>query len=307
MTDGPTAVPDATPNDDGPGEDPPQCYRHPGRETYVRCVRCDRSICPDCMHSASVGFQCPECVREGARTVRKAQTAYGGRVATTPYVTYALIAVNVAVFLATAVSGTTIGFGSGKSSLYGDFAAYPPAIANGEYYRMLTSMFLHYGLLHIVFNMYALMYVGPTLERLLGAVRFTGLYFVAGFGGSVLSYVAGSIVQQSAGASGAIFGLFGAFFIVIRQQRLDPRGIAGLIGINLVLGFLIPNVDIYAHLGGLASGAAVAAALVYPPRGRSRTLVQVVGVLLVVALLVAITYLRTDAIRELPVWPLLPK
>src|SRR3954471_4183864 len=284
-------------------DDPPHCYRHPTKETYVRCVRCDRPICPECMNSASVGFQCPECVRSGRASVRTPQGVYGGRMWTTPYVTYALIIANVAIFgIMSANGGVSVGFGTGGSqTTYGRFALSPLNIAfNHEYYRLFTSMFLHYGVTHILFNMLALFYVGPTLERILGPVRFSVVYLLSGLGGSVLSYVGGSKLQLAAGASGAIFGLFGAFFVVIRQQKLDPRPIVGLIGINLVLGFVIPNVDVLGHIGGLITGGLVTAGIIYVPRGRYRPLLQGITVLVVSVVLVAATAARSHAIRESP-------
>jgi membrane associated rhomboid family serine protease len=281
--------------------EPQFCYRHPNVETYVHCVRCDRPICPNCMHAASVGFQCPECVRSGRATVRTPRAVYGGRTSTTPYVTFTLIVINVAVFgIMAANGGVSINFGSGGSqSTYAKYALYPLAIAqNHEYYRLVTSMFLHYGVVHILFNMLALFYVGPTLERILGPVRFIVIYMMSGLGGSVLSYVGGSKVQFAAGASGAIFGLFGAFFIVVRKQGMDPRGIVSLIGINLVLGFVIPNVDVLGHIGGLVTGTLVTAGIVYVPQRRYRPIVQGVVVLVVGVVLVAATAARTHALSH---------
>jgi membrane associated rhomboid family serine protease len=282
---------------------PQFCYRHPAEETYVRCVRCDRPICPKCMNEASVGFQCPECVRSGRESVRAATATYGGRTTDTPYVTYALIVINVVVFaLMSSNGGVSVGFGTGGSqSTYFRFALVPLKIAaDHEYYRMFTSMFLHYGVTHILFNMLALYYVGPTLERILGPVRFAIVYLIGGLGGSVLSYVGGSVTQQAAGASGAIFGLFAALFIVIRQQRLDPRGVISLIAINLVLGFVIPNVDVLGHVGGLIAGALVTAGIVYVPRIKYRPLIQATAVLVVAVTLVAVTAARTHHIRQTP-------
>jgi membrane associated rhomboid family serine protease len=293
MTDGTTAT-TAPPA-------PTHCYRHPNVETYVRCVRCDRPICPACMNSASVGFQCPECVRSGRANVRPPQARYGGRAAVVPYATYALIVGNVVVFaLMSASGGVSVGFGTGGSrSTYTTYALAPAGIAlQHQYYRLVTSMFLHYGVTHILFNMLALYYVGPTLERLLGTVRFSVVYLVAGLGGSVLSYVAGPLSQLAAGASGAIFGLFGAFFVVVRQQRLDPRGIVSLIGINLALGFVIPNVDILGHVGGLVTGGLVTAGIVYAPRTKLRPLVQGVAVIVMGVVLAAATAARTHAIEH---------
>jgi membrane associated rhomboid family serine protease len=159
-------------------------------------------------------------------------------------------------------------------------------------------MFLHYGVVHILFNMMALYYVGPTLERMLGAVRFSVIYMIGGIGGSVLSYVGGSTIQLAAGASGAIFGLFGAFFVVIRRQGLDPRGIVSLIAINLVLGFVIPNVDVLGHIGGLITGGLVTAGIVYVPRTRYRSLMQAVAVGVVAVVLVGATAARSHSLTH---------
>src|SRR5436305_5003692 len=131
------------------------CYRHPDRETGVRCARCDRPICPACMVPASVGFQCPECVSEGRRSVRPARTMYGGRVHSRADVTLALIGLNVFVFVLTAVSGAGVASGSGRSSIYDHFALIPVQVAHGEWWRLVSSMFLHYGIIHIAFNMWA--------------------------------------------------------------------------------------------------------------------------------------------------------
>jgi membrane associated rhomboid family serine protease len=279
------------------------CYRHPRAETYVRCVRCDRPICPACMNEASVGFQCPECVREGRASVRTPQAVYGGRTSATPYVTFALIVINVAVFgVMSANGGVSIGFGTGGSqSTYARFALSPLQIATQhEYYRLFTSMFLHYGVTHILFNMLALYYVGPVLERMLGPVRFLVVYIVGGVGGSVLVFVAGSVGQLAAGASGAIFGLFGALFVVLRQQRLDPRGVISLVAINLVLGFVIPNVSVLGHVGGLIAGGLVTAGIVFVPRTKYRSLLQGLAVAVIAMVLIGATAARAHSIRQSP-------
>src|SRR5690242_12643839 len=147
----------------------PTCFRHPDRETYVSCVRCGRPACPDCLRSAAVGQQCVECVREGHRTTRPVAAAFGGRPSRSAIVTWSLIAVNVIIFLAEV---------SRPSVLY-DWGMYGRAVADGQWYRLLTSAFTApgtsfggWGLLDIAFNMWALYFVGPELERLLGPVRY---------------------------------------------------------------------------------------------------------------------------------------
>ncbi len=271
----------------------PSCYRHPGRETYVRCTRCERPICPDCMIEASVGFQCPECVREGNRDVRRAQGRFGGEVATVPRLTYALIAVNVAVFL--------LQYGLGDANLIRyDFGLIPPLVAEGEYYRLLTSAFLHHGVAHLVLNMWALWAVGQSLELWLGRTRFLALYMMSALGGSALVYLASPPLSNTAGASGAIFGLFGAIFVISRRMNMDIRPIAFVIILNLAFTFVIPllggsNISWQGHLGGLFTGGALAMAYAYAPR-RHRTAVQLGATAAVAVLLLVLTVLRTAAL-----------
>ncbi|MUL78139.1 rhomboid family intramembrane serine protease [Mycolicibacterium sp. CBMA 226] len=268
----------------------PTCYRHPNRPTYVSCSRCARPICPDCMTSAAVGQQCPECVSEGQRSVRQARTHFGGRITNGSLVTYTLIAINVVMFVLQHTS----------TRMQQDLVLWPPAVADGQYYRLVTSAFLHYGLAHIVFNMWALWAVGPQLEQWLGRLRFGVLYGLSGLGGSVLVYLLSPLNTATAGASGAIFGLFGATFVLFRRLRLDARGIVFLIVINLVITFVVPAVSAQAiswqgHVGGLVTGTLVAAVFAYvPARQRLLALISVTAVLLV--LFAGLTMWRTQAL-----------
>jgi len=278
------------PPDIPPGTPPPApgCYRHPERTTYVRCTRCDNPICPECMRSASVGFQCPDCVGEAARTVRQPVTVAGGALVTKPYVTWTLIGVTVAVFLWQ--------FAAGVGQVAEDFGMWPFGIAlYGEWWRLLTAAFLHGSWLHIAFNMYVLFLFGPVLERVLGHVRFTMLYVVAALGGSVASYVFSDPRTVSVGASGAIFGLMGAVIVAGKRLRWDITQVLVLLGINVVIGFLSPEVDWRAHFGGLVVGALVAAVFVWtpPPFRSARVLWQVFGVLAILGVLVVVTMWRT--------------
>jgi membrane associated rhomboid family serine protease len=226
--------------------------------------------------------------------MRQPRTAYGGKVTARPgTVSMLLIAVNMAVFVLTALGGAGLTIGGGTSAVYRNFAMYPPAIASGEYYRLLTSMFLHFGLLHIAFNMYALFLLGPQVETALGRWRFGGLYLLAGLGGSAASYLFSPVNVLGAGASGAIFGLFAAYFLIARRAGADTGQIMALIGVNLVLGFVLPGVDYRAHLGGLIVGALATAVLVHAPAGRSRAAVQTVGLVAVALLVVGAVLLRT--------------
>jgi membrane associated rhomboid family serine protease len=276
----------SSPDDAGPG-DPASvgndgeslcCYRHPDRETGVLCTRCERPICPQCMIPASVGFQCPECVAEGRKTIRPVKTVYGGAVRRGGIdATRILIGINVAMFIITAASGAGVLSGSGTSSVYDRFALRPPQVAAGEWYRLVSSMFLHFGFLHIGFNMWALFVIGTPLERLLGRLRFVVIYFLAGLGGGLLSFAFGPVDEFAAGASGAIFGLFGAFYVVNRQRGLETGPIVGLIAINLVFSFTFSGIDWRGHVGGLVVGSLVAAAFVFVPSGPNRDRLQAVA------------------------------
>lgn len=257
------------------------CYRHPGVETGVHCTRCNRPICPDCMIPASVGFQCPECVAEGRRTVRQARTVYGGRVRPgepAGMVTRVLIGINVAMFILTSASGVNPLSGSGSSKLFDHLALIPPAVAHGQWWRVFTAAFLHFGIFHIGFNMYALWIFGPPLEAALGRVRFIGLYLLAGVGGSVLSVALGPLNETAAGASGAIFGLFGALYVVARHRNLQTQPIVFTIVANLIITFAVSNIDWRGHVGGLIIGSAIALIFAFAPRGPQRDRMQAVGV-----------------------------
>ena len=256
----------------------PTCYRHPERETYVRCQRCDRSICPDCMRVASVGHQCVECVREGNRTIRQAEAPFGGRPVTTPVVTWALMAVNVLAYLAEMVD---------TAGVVNRFAMSADHVAVGEWWRLFTGAFLHApppSYWHILFNMWALFAIGPQLERMLGSLRFATVYLLAALGGSVAIYLFGDVAL---GASGAIYGLFGAMFVVSRRLGYDARGVLWLIGINVVLTFVIPGISWQGHLGGLVIGALVTALFAYAPSPNRRAF-QLGSALAVLALCVFI-------------------
>jgi len=281
-----------------PGGDAPTdllfCYRHPNRPTGVRCTRCERPICPECMIPASVGFQCPECVTQGRRSTRMARTVYGGQIrpgSRVAMVTQVLIALNIAMFVITSVGGGLSIAGDNQSHVFYRLALVPAAVGHGQWYRLLTAMFMHVNVLHIAFNMYALYIIGPPLEAALGRSRFIVLYLLAGLGGSVLSAALGPTLETAAGASGAIFGLFGAFYLAARHQRLETGGIVATIVLNLVFTFSFSGViDWRAHVGGLITGAAVMAVLAYAPTGPRRATLQVAGVAAVAVIVAAVGY-----------------
>jgi len=280
----------STPDPIGAPPQVPVCYRHPDRETYIRCAHCDRPICPDCMTSASVGFQCPECVAEGAAAVPATRTRFGGVAISRPYVTLTLIGINVVVF------GWE--FLAGVDTVASNWGMWPVGVAlDNEYYRLFTATFLHENLLHIGFNMLVLWMLGPQLEALLGHVRFTVLYLVAGLGGSVASFWFSSPSVVGIGASGAIFGLMGAYVVVGRALRADISQVLGLIAINVVIGFVGGGIDWRAHLGGLVTGALVAAIFAYAPTTQ-RVLWQVVGVVVVVVALGVLITMRDAALTS---------
>ncbi|TQJ58994.1 membrane associated rhomboid family serine protease [Arthrobacter sp. SLBN-83] len=282
-----------------PSAQVPVCPRHPDRPSYVRCQRCGRPACPDCQRAAAVGFQCVDCVNETQRTTPEVRTVYGGAVAAgKPLVTFGIIAACVVVYaLQMLIPGDWVY----KQFAYNNiFAA--PQYGAFEPWRMITSAFLHSpdSLLHILLNMYTLWIFGQALEPILGRVRFLALYLISAFGGSV-GYlllnpllVPGQGLVGLVGASGAIFGLFGAMLLVQRQRGGDTRQLWVLIAINGVIGFLIPHIAWQAHLGGLVTGGLCAAVLAYSPRGRRRGLIQALGLAGVFALLIAVTWLRVS-------------
>lgn len=276
----------------GPGEAgaqaPPTCYRHPDRETYVRCVRCDRSICGDCQRPAAVGFQCPDDVAAGQRGQRRPRTVFGGElVGDGTRVTTVLIVANVLIYLGQLVLGPTVAQ---------DFGMQPLFIADGEVYRLLTTAFLHGSPLHLMFNMLALLVLGGQLEAALGRLRYAGLYAVSALGGSVASYLFSDPFILGVGASGAIYGLFGGLLVVARRLGAETGGLVALLAINLVLSFTIPIIDWRAHLGGLVTGAVIAAALAYAPAGPNRSRVQGLALAGVTLVLIALAALRTSSL-----------
>lgn len=173
-------------------------------------------------------------------------------------------------------------------------ALWPPAVASGQTYRLVTSAFLHYGAMHLLLNMWALYVVGPPLEMWLGRLRFGALYAVSALGGSVLVYLIAPLNTATAGASGAVFGLFGATFMVARRLHLDVRWVVALIVINLAFTFLAPAISWQGHVGGLVTGALVAATYVYAPRERRNLIQATVTITVLVAFVVLIGWRTVD-------------
>jgi len=258
------------------------CYRHPSRETGVACSSCGRPICPDCMTPTSVGMRCPECARE--RT--KVRTVSSGP--TVPVVTRALIALNVLVFFAETATGGQLGGGGGgtvfeKGALFGPYVA-----QQHEYWRLLTSGFLHAGLLHIVFNMVFLYIMGPMLEPAIGRVNFAAVYFASLLAGSF-----GALLFQpdvpTIGASGACFGILGALIVVAHYRGISiwQSGLGVTLLINIVFSLSFAGISIGGHLGGVLGGAAAGWMIVQLSERRRMPAAALAGCLLVAVVSVA--------------------
>jgi membrane associated rhomboid family serine protease len=248
--------------------EPRYCYRHPDRETGLSCSECDRPICYECMTPAPVGIRCPEHSGKAQGLQRVTQTARAlSSDSTGGYVTKALIAINTAVFLLELATGGTInGIGS---RLYEQGALYGPAVAAGDWWRLISAAFLHYGPIHLGLNMLALWWFGQPLEHALGRGRFLLLYLVSGLAGSAGALLV-TPLAATVGASGAIFGILGAALIMERQGSMVFGGQAmTMIVINLVFTFAVGGISIGGHLGGLAGGALCMLALSRFGRGHA--------------------------------------
>jgi membrane associated rhomboid family serine protease len=225
------------------------CYRHPSRETGVSCSSCGRPICPDCMTPTSVGMRCPECSRDRTkvRTIRSLPSS--------PVATQALIAINVIVFLAEVATGSSLG-GTVAGTVYEKGALYGPAIVDQhQYWRLVSAGFLHDGLWHIVINMFSLYFVGAALEPAIGRVNFVAIYVASLLAGSFGALLFAPDVP-TLGASGAIFGIFGALIVVARNRGIPlwQSGLGVVLLINLLFSFSFKGISVGAHLGGLLAG-----------------------------------------------------
>ncbi|MCP2262137.1 Membrane associated serine protease, rhomboid family [Streptoalloteichus tenebrarius] len=268
------------------------CPRHPDRVTGLRCTRCGRPACPECLREASVGYQCVDCVADGRRDVRRAVTVAGAEVRQRPLVVPVLILLNVVVFAWTAVQAGSIADNS-ASPLFSRWALWPPAVAGDQWWRVVTSGFLHIGPVHLVLNMIALWVLGRDLEIILGRLRFLAVYLVSLLGGSAAVFLFGDTRVPVAGASGAVFGLMGGIAVAVIRLRLDPRPALTVIGLNVVLSIVVPGVSLLGHLGGLVVGAVASAGMVYAP-ARRRGLVQS-GVLVGLLVALAVVFVLRDA------------
>lgn len=275
--------------------EPRYCYRHPDRETGLSCSDCGRPICADCATFAAVGIRCPDHagVRKPRVRPRPVVRAPGTALASGQApVTRLLIAINVAVYLVTAVQGAGLNNPGGRVFL--KMLLFGPYVANGGWWRLVSAMFLHGSILHIAFNMFALWMIGTPVEQYLGRARFVGLYFVSGLAGS-----AGALLQTPltpvVGASGAIFGILGAMLIIEWQVtgRLAGNALSWIV-INLAISFTIPNVSWGGHVGGLVGGILVTLAFAQWGRGHAAHgrlgALGVLGLVVVAAGSVAVAY-----------------
>lgn len=303
----------------------PTCYRHPDRETWIRCQRCDKPICPDCMRDAAVGFQCPDCVKQANKGSRQNRAMYGGERSADPRLTsYVLIGINAVVWLVITATG-------GRLSKVADWLALAPTgscgststpeqyypgvpssricetftngdgfwkagVADGAWWQLLTSAFTHIEIWHVAMNMFALFVFGPALEGIIGRARFLAVYLVGALASSTLVLYLSNPDGSTVGASGALFGLLGALLVVARKARLNSQWLVQ----NLVLGVVITVVGWQAiswqgHLGGFLGGVASAAVIAYAPRTH-RSVLQWAGVGVLVAVLLALSLVRALAL-----------
>ena len=298
----------------------PQCYRHPGQVTYINCQRCGRPICPACMISAAVGFQCPECVSAGARQTRQNQGPYGGERSKNPALTtIVLIGINAAVWLLLTVTGGQAGWwvwrlalnptgscvvvtdpnqfypGAGFvdcMAISSPAATWMPGVADGAYWQLLTSAFTHLEIMHLGLNMLALWFLGPQLERVVGRVRFLALYLLSALTGSAAVLWLSSPGSSTLGASGAVFGLLGALLVLAYKVKGNVQSILLWLGINVAYTFFGPgSISWQGHLGGLIGGAVIAAIIVCAPR-QNRTRIQWTGIAAVAAVTLALIAVR---------------
>ena len=231
------------------------CYVHPERDAGVRCQRCDRFICPSCMTSASVGFHCPECTKAGKQKIHTSASMFHSR----PVVTQALLGINILVFVVSIAMGDGIFGQVSRDGLLIEGAAQGGLIdVQDEWWRILTSGFLHYGLFHIGFNMYALNILGPQFERSLGSVRFALIYLATLIGGSFGALLV-SPEAFTAGASGAIFGLMGVAVLATRSlgRSIWDSGLGSILLLNFLITFGVRSISVGGHVGGFVVGLAL--------------------------------------------------
>lgn len=235
------------------------CVNHPATVTRISCNRCDKPICPICMTPAAVGFQCPGCASDSQVVITPRSTnRYLNRQAATW--TKRLVILISSIYLLQLLSQTLVA----RNWAIFMFGLHPPAVASGDWWRLITATFLHGSLIHLGFNMLALWILGTQVEAFIGSKKFLILYFASALGGSLFSFYFSPPATFSIGASGAVFGLMGAFVVIGRKVNADISQIMVLLVINLVLGFTVSGIDWRAHLGGLLTGIIVTKLLLTP-------------------------------------------
>jgi membrane associated rhomboid family serine protease len=280
------------------------CYRHPNVQTRVHCTRCERPICPDCMIPAPVGFQCPECVEEARREFRKGPgRPFRGGISVTKAL---LVAIAIPFVIEIVVGGPRALFDPSGQLLFDLGAMAPPAVADGQFWRLFTAMFLHAGLLHVALNAYFFWLFGRVVESVFGRTWMLLIFLVSGFLASVASYAFGPVVALAVGASGAISGVFGAFIAYNYRRRHLAANAANLrmaltvIVLNAFIAVAYSSIDWRAHVGGLVAGFALGYLADDAVPARQRAVARFAGVATLVALGIALVVWRTAEIRSLP-------
>ncbi len=296
----------------------PTCYRHPDRETWIRCQRCDKSICPDCMRDAAVGFHCPDCVKEANKGSRQNRAMYGGERSADPRLTtFVLIGINAVVWLAIAATGGNASRLADLLALRANGACSPgdgylydigqrvceatggsflPGVADGAWWQLMSSVFTHVQVWHVAMNMFALFIFGPALESIVGRARFLAVYLVGGLSSSVLVLLLSNQYGSTVGASGALFALLGALLVFALKARLNTRWLLQNLGLGVVItvvGWRL--ISWQGHLGGLLGGVVAAAIIAYAPKS-GRSLVQWGGLGVLALVLVAVAFVRAGAL-----------
>ncbi|SFJ27366.1 Membrane associated serine protease, rhomboid family [Amycolatopsis regifaucium] len=277
----------------------PGCWWHPNRPTGLSCSRCERPACPDCLREAAVGFQCTDCVQAGRQQDRVQQKQYrdagygattitGARPPRAAVVTPVLLALNVVIFFITVAQSGSIA-SNNFSELFQLGELWNPAtLAANEWWRIFTSGFLQFGLLHIAGNAFSLWFIGRPLETILGRVPFVALYFISMLGGSVANLVFTDLgAVPVVGASGAIFGLMGAYAVIVVKLKLNPTWLLVMLGLNVFITFQVPGISILGHAGGFVAGLLVTFALLYAPE-KNRLKWQIGGLAIVVVALIGL-------------------
>lgn len=270
------------------------CSWHPNRPTNLRCTRCGRPACPECLTNASVGQQCRQCVADGRAAVPVQRTVSGAPIGVPPLVATVLIAINVIIYIVTAIQAKSTSDLS-ASSLFSDGVLIPVDVGQGQYWRVLTGGFLHLSVIHIAANMVSLYFLGPPLERLIGRWRFLVVYLVALLGGSASVMLFSQSFSPTAGASGAIFGLMGALVVTFKRLRYDLRQLVFVLALNLFISFQVSGISWQGHIGGLLAGAAIGAAMVLPAPAR-RLQIQIGAAVALVVVCFALIVVKAQSL-----------